>query len=62
MIRPHLYNYHNRSRPSKYARTTLTTSGRRSHLKEYSSLTSSGKYLKGDLDASLDRYSFCELP
>nr|DAQ28687.1 MAG TPA: hypothetical protein [Caudoviricetes sp.] len=54
MIRPKHYNYHNRSLLSKYVRTTLTTSGNRSPLKEYTSQTSSGKYLKRDPDASLN--------
>nr|DAM19572.1 MAG TPA: hypothetical protein [Caudoviricetes sp.] len=54
MILPHLYNYHNRSRPARRERTTLTISGKRSHLKEYSSPTSSGKYLKRDPDVSLN--------
>nr|DAQ82020.1 MAG TPA: hypothetical protein [Caudoviricetes sp.] len=54
MIRPKHYNYHNLSRPAKRERTTLTTSGKRSPLKEYSSSTLSGKYLKSDPGASLN--------
>nr|DAQ13785.1 MAG TPA: hypothetical protein [Caudoviricetes sp.] len=54
MIRPKHYNYHNRSRPAMRERTILITSVKRSHLKEYSSLTSSGKYLKRDPGASLN--------
>ncbi|WP_289622049.1 hypothetical protein [Bacteroides congonensis] len=54
MIRPKHYQYYNLSRPSKYARTTLTTSGNRSLLKEYTSLTSSGMFLKSAADASLN--------
>lgn len=54
MIRPKHYNYHNRSQPAQRERTTLTISGRRNRLKEYTSPTSSGMFLKSEADASLN--------
>ncbi|WP_307996879.1 hypothetical protein [uncultured Bacteroides sp.] len=54
MIRPKHYQYYNLSQPAQRKRTTLTTSGNRSLLKEYTSLTSSGMFLKSAADASLN--------
>nr|DAI42927.1 MAG TPA: hypothetical protein [Caudoviricetes sp.] len=54
MIRPKHYQYYNLSQPAQRERTTLTISGRRNRLKEYTSPTSYEMFLKSTADASLN--------